>query len=131
MHIDILTAIRTWYAQVSARGLISSPVPGVLISKLVQSGRAEGAGDGVAGYAMRGQVGRLGYLMRILRLRQFGYEACVLPVEVDEDERAKDHDANEAVSSERGGCTCFRTKEKIFPRFLLLPDHRVRIRENY
>lgn len=91
-------AIRTWYTEISARGLISSPVPGLLIGKLVQSGRAEGTRDGVAGYAVRRQVGRLGYLMRILRLGQFGHETGVLPVEVDEDERAEDHDANEAVS---------------------------------
>lgn len=64
---------------------------------------------------MRRQVGRLRYLMRIFRLGQFGHETGVLPVEVDEDERAKDHDADEAVSSERGSCPCFR-KETIFPR---------------
>lgn len=106
--IHVLTAIRTWYTEISARGLISSPVPGLLIGKLVQSGRAEGTRDGVAGYAVRRQVGRLGYLMRILRLGQFGHETGVLPVEVDEDERAEDHDANEAVSPERGSCPCFR-----------------------
>lgn len=111
----LLTAIRTWYTEISARGLISSPVPGLLISKLVQSGRAEGTRDGVAGYAVRRQVGRLRYLVRILRLGQFGHETGVLPVEVDEDERAEDHDANEAVSSERGSCPCFG-KENIFSR---------------
>lgn len=64
---------------------------------------------------MRRQVGRLRYLVRILRLGQFGHETGVLPVEVDEDERAEDHDANEAVSSERGSCPCFG-KENIFSR---------------
>lgn len=34
-EIRILTAIRTWYTEISARGLISSPVPGLLISQLV------------------------------------------------------------------------------------------------
>lgn len=34
-EIRILTAIRTWYTEISARGLISSPVPGLLIGQLV------------------------------------------------------------------------------------------------
>jgi len=48
----------------------------------------------------------LGYLVRILGLRQLGHEAGILPVEIDEDEHREDDDADETVHPEGRGRTC-------------------------
>jgi hypothetical protein len=48
----------------------------------------------------------LGYLARILGLRQLGHEAGILPVEIDKDEHRQDDDADETVHPESRGRTC-------------------------
>lgn len=80
----VRTPIGARDVEVTASGLVGCAVSRVLIGHLVEATGAEGPGNGVAGYAVGREVRHLGYLVRVLGLRDVGHEARVLAVEVDE-----------------------------------------------
>lgn len=96
----------------AGRGLVGGAVAlvGVAGRELVQTRRGQRARDGVAGHAVRRQVGRLlGDLVGVLGLRKVRHEALVLAVEIDEHESRQHESAAHAVAAERRSSPCGQT----------------------
>lgn len=66
---SLLTSVSTGYREISTSSLISRPVACILISQFMQASGAKSSRYSVAWYTVWCQMGSLGYLMRIFRLR--------------------------------------------------------------